>query len=85
MTFKRTNISSYVEVKLTEHGKRVLEDRHKKFWANTGLCPSYCHPAEDIDGYSRWQLWVLMQDFGPHIGLAKEPMFECDVFVDVYD
>lgn len=86
MTFKRTNINSYVKVKLTEHGKSVLKEQHDEFVKrHPHVRLVYNIPKEDKDGYSMWQLWTLMKYFGPHIGLGMELMFECDVFVDVYD
>ena len=86
MAFKRTGINSYVKVKLTEHGKRVLKEQHAAFCKqHPQVKLKYTEPVEDAEGYSRWHLWALMKNLGPHIGLAKEPMFECDVFVDVYD
>lgn len=86
MTFKRTNINSIIKVKLTEYGKRVLKEQHAAFCKqHPQVKLAYTKPVEDKDGYSRWQLWTLMKYFGPHIGMAMEPVFECGVFVDVYD
>ena len=35
----------------------------------------YTPPAEDEEGWSRWQLWALMDVFGPHMSLGVESPF----------
>lgn len=47
------NINDTVRVKLTDHGRRILEGQ--------------THPKEDSEGWSEWQLWMLFQDFGGHV------------------
>ena len=36
-------------------------------------------PPEDADGWSTWQLWNLMQKFGPHIGNGIPVPFETEI------
>jgi hypothetical protein len=36
----------------------------------------YVPPVEDSQGWSKWQLWVLMQELGIHVKLGFETPFE---------
>ena len=49
------NINDYVCVRLTDEGRKILTQQHRHV------------PAEDSDGYSKWQLWELMSVFGQHL------------------
>lgn len=72
------NINGYVKVQLTDYGRRVHED---DWYDLLGHVPSltYRPPAEDEEGWSKWQMWNLMQSFGEHIGMAREPVFRSDI------
>ena len=39
----------------------------------------YIPPKEDADGWSEWQLWVLMQEFGSAISMEMRPPFETNI------
>lgn len=52
------NINDYVWVKLTPAGHKVVGE--KTFQYN-----------DAGNGWSRWQLWVLMQVFGEHIYMGN--------------
>ena len=76
MTF---NINDEVKVKLTEDGHRAIHDYYDAM-AKTGYKEplrtiAVCHPT-DKDGYNRFQLWVLMQLFGPVIGMTSPAYFK---------
>jgi hypothetical protein len=61
------NINNKVKVKLTQAGLKAATDA------------GYQHMAqkEDEEGYSSFQLWVLMSIFGPHMyNGMPEVMFE---------
>ena len=77
------NINEKVRVKLTDHGRAVHADDHAAFWANTRLplkkCPAYTPPKEDAEGWSEWQLWILMEAFGPHIHMGFPNCFETTI------
>lgn len=51
------NINDTVKVKLTAHGQELAI---KAGYEHTAL-------AVDKDGYSSWQLWVLMSVLGEHL------------------
>lgn len=49
------NINDNVRVKLTRHGRDILKSNHGDF---------HIPKKEDADGWSSWQLWILVQEFG---------------------
>ena len=75
------NINESVRVKLTDHGRAVHAADHAMFWASIApgkdiKATGYSPPREDADGWSKWQLWALMETVGAHTGLCKPPCFE---------
>ena len=73
------NINNYVRVRLTDHGREIHQRNH---FSLLGAMPSdvraefpYVSPKEDQDGWSEWQLWHLMREFGPWIRMTGEPPF----------
>lgn len=59
------NVNMNVRVKLTECGRRLHRENHDALYRNTGVEPShYRAPKEDAEGWSTWQLWDLMHEFG---------------------
>jgi len=76
----RFNINDKVRVKLTPFGRERLEKDDAEFWSHYSPNSqyekiSYVPPEEDEDGWSEWQLWVLMEKLGKycHIGMVQEP------------
>lgn len=65
----RFNINSPVRVRLTAKGRDYLRSAHNAFYL----------PKEDENGWSDWQLWTLMQAFGPHVGPGFDNMFETEI------
>lgn len=74
------NANEVVRVKLTDHGREVHRKNHEDFLAR--LPPAAradCHyrpPKTDDRGWSDFQLWTLMKEFGPHMALGVRPLFE---------
>jgi hypothetical protein len=58
------NINSTVRVKLTDKGRHVHRIKYSR------LGHEYVPPKEDPEGWSEWQLWVLMHDFGDSMSLG---------------
>lgn len=59
------NVNMNVRVKLTDYGRRLHRENHEALYRNVGAEPSrYRAPEEDADGWSTWQLWDLMHEFG---------------------
>lgn len=75
------NINGKVRVKLTDHGRAVHAADHALFWEKVGARkpPAYMPPTEDADGWSEWQLWVLMEAFGPHTHIGLNNCFETTI------
>lgn len=72
------NVNDKVRVKLTPIGKTIHAADHALFWASCGhpSPPEYQPPKEDADGWSEWQLWVLMEAFGKHMHIGCKLPFE---------
>ena len=77
----RINLNSKIRVKLTDHGRALHTKGHAELWTSASLRPPCNQPKEDEDGWSTWQLWILMQAFGQHIDLVLPPPFESDMEV----
>jgi hypothetical protein len=63
------NVNWYVRVRLTYTGRAHL----RKVW------PIYRSKVEEPDGWSRWQLWSLMETFGAAMYLGCDPPFETTI------
>ena len=74
----RFNINEIVRVQLTEEGRRIHRQNHDAFMASIPRAAqermTYTPPKEDADGWSEWQMWHLMQEFGVWMRMGlKEP------------
>jgi hypothetical protein len=59
------NVNSYVRVKLTDVGRQHLRQWHKELFSHYPPGKyEYTPPDEDVDGYTRFQLWELMAQLG---------------------
>lgn len=76
------NINQGVRVKLTEHGRAIHRANHKRNFKGAEDRYPYLPPVEDCDGWSRWQLWALMAEFGEHIGMARPHPFDGNMELD---
>lgn len=77
------NVNEYVLVKLTEFGKAQLCKDHYKFWIALGVknIPEFKLPKEDSYGYSKWQMWMLMELLGKYCGLGCNLPFETNIIL----
>lgn len=71
--------NDYVRIKLTDYGRQMLRKQHEQLKA--GLrCPSMLSgdgvPAEDENGWSKWQLWWLIEKFGSESGAGSPFPFD---------
>ena len=63
------NIDDYVWVKLTPAGHKVVGEKTFQY-------------KDAGNGWSRWQLWILMQMFGEHIYMGNpKPCFENEILL----
>ena len=74
------NINDKVKIRLTDYGRECLLENAKEV---KEYFPDYEHlqKVEDIDGWSEWQLWHVMQEFGKHIYLGGEVPFETTIMI----
>ena len=79
-TFVPFNVNSMVRIKLNDKGRQILKDAHYRRWQHREKPPyEFRLPTEDEDGWSRWSLWSLMQDFGEHVYLGCIVPFETQI------
>ena len=76
------NVNDYVMVKLTEHGRELYRKRVQKMLDQYPRLVLPTTPKEDAEGWSKWQLWSLMQEFGEHIYLGGPVPFEPEIKVE---
>ena len=58
------NMNEYVSVKLTDLGKYIHRKNHDILYSGCTQKHKYVPKKEDKDGWSKWQLWCLMGEFG---------------------
>jgi hypothetical protein len=80
------NVNDIVKVKLKQEGYQRLADIHNSF---VGRVPTwevrdwrYYKKKADADGYTSFQLWSFMQDFGPIVALGMETPFEAEIIIN---
>lgn len=74
----KININEKVRVRLTEYGKQCLAENYAKLSMASGAPLSMPNPKLDADGWTEWQLWRLMQEFGQHIAMGLPVPFEAN-------
>lgn len=72
------NINDYVYVKLTDKGRSMLKQRHDELFLNIQN-NEYTPVKEDSEGWSKWQLWTLMQALGYSLGWGIVLPFETKI------
>lgn len=75
------NINHKVRVKLTKMGHAIHRANHMKLYMGypSNSWPTYNSPEEDANGWSTWQLWKLMREFGSHMYNGAEVPFETEI------
>lgn len=74
----RLNINDNVRVKLTPYGRQMHRANYDAMPTATRERYKYSPPDEDESGWSTWQLWDLMREFGTHVGFGMLP-FETEI------
>ena len=84
---KSFNINNIVKVKLTEHGKQMLEQDHNEFWGSLGVLKDHPYKPPEVDeqGYTNFHLWVLMNKLGKYCWIGREMPFETIILIDEKD
>lgn len=77
------NINEWVQVRLTDVGRAELHRQREEL--NKRLKRPFMHSIvnEDADGWSRWQMWNLMQRLGHLCGLGTQIPFETAIRIEV--
>jgi len=81
--FLKFNINNYVFVKLTDSGFIRLAELHNKY---VGVIPNfkkkdaeYYKQQVDIEGYTKFQLWSFIADFGEVTGMGFKQTYCSDI------
>lgn len=78
----RFNINDHVRVRLTDRGRALHRQHHDELFEGSSYKPDYRPPVEDADGWSRWQLWRLMHEFGEQLYNGAPLVFETEIEVE---
>ena len=78
------NINNYVRVRLTDKGRDIHKNRYDdlmKYHRRKGYIPPfpYTPVKEDENGWSIWQLWMLMSIFGEHMYCGFDNVLEPEI------
>lgn len=74
------NLNDYVQVRLTDLGRCLHEQEHEML--STHASAPY-KPPEELDGWSRWQAWRLMELFGQHMHNGCNVPFETTIRIEL--
>lgn len=81
------NVNHFVHVKLTDRGRQIHREDYdvsaEHIRSRGGKPDEYRAPVEDSEGWSRWQLWTLMNLFGNHIAMGLPLAFETSIRIDM--
>lgn len=70
------NINNKVQVRLNDRGRKIQAEYYAP-WSDG--------PKPDSDGWTEYQMWVLMHVFGQHCFMGPEPPFETNIRIMVAD
>jgi len=79
------NMNDYVKVKITDFGFKILEEQHQDLLKRI---PTYDTPFEEVrprvdeSGWTKMQLWMIMQKFGPYMGMVQEQPIEINITIE---
>lgn len=77
------NINETVKVKLTDHGRDIY---YHQYDALNSKCKRIINapkfPKTDENGYTSFQLWNLMELYGPYMKLTAPLPFETDILIE---
>lgn len=79
------NINDMVRVKLTDLGRQTLWANHLNTFGSRVIDFPYSPPKEDEEGWSRWQLWVLMSDLGGAMRMGADNPFCTQIQFEIPD
>lgn len=77
------NINHYVFVKLTDEGKAEHKRHHQELKEIVPSLSDYKLPTEDGEGWSKWQMWSLMNQFGHMLYNGGKVPFDPTIKIDI--
>jgi hypothetical protein len=86
MTTQPFNLNNYVRVRLTDRVWQVLRRQRDELNVAVVACggrPVDAPVVTEIDGWSRWQLWELMRNFGSLCVMGYELPFATDIVLEI--
>ena len=88
MAWVKVNMNQEVKVQLTDFGRERLRKNHELLLSNFSPPPAweYKPPKEDANGWSKWQLWHLIQEFGGDgFGMGMPEPFALNILLELED
>ncbi len=76
------NVNHCVSVRLTEIGHREHKRPHEELYMHLSKKPKY-KPPEEVDGWSTWQMHVLMSFFGHMLTPGFKLPFEPEIKIHI--
>jgi hypothetical protein len=73
------NVNDYVLVKVTKRGKEIHRKKYDELVRRYNPPFPYRPIEEDSEGWSKWQLWELMNQLGSHCENGFDPPFETTI------
>lgn len=74
------NLNYYTKVKLSELGKKLLHSQHVELLGKTNI--EYREPEVDSEGYTKFQMWNLINKFGKHLHMGYELPFDVNIKIE---
>lgn len=76
------NLNHNVRVKLTDVGRAAILKNHKNLFGDRAdkFAP---RKVIEVEGWSEWQLWELMAEFGPYLSNGRPVPFETEIQMPV--
>lgn len=80
---RELNLNDYVWIRLRAKGRVMLREQDAQwsqlYGGTFGRLPFAETQERENDGWSRWQLWSLIQSFGSALHLGCDPPFETTI------
>lgn len=83
--WRSINLNDTVRVRLTDIGREHHRKSHEELFAPYGDKITYVPPKVDADGWSEFQHWQLMHEFGAKVGLGMNVPFETSIQIAAPD
>lgn len=75
------NMNDTVKVRLSARGLEILRRNHENELGALAERYPFKAPDVDADGWSVFQLWVLMREFGAHLYNGVRMPFDAEILI----